>query len=164
MPSRIGYPSWPTRCTALRNLQTKDILYEVVGALVTGMQYSLVECTSRARRDSLFVSLVIHRPEGVSLDDCTEVYRAVYPRLEVTAGRRDVHLEVSSPGVYRKLKSSHEFGLFEGSTVRVLLAESKGWLRGKIGPAGEDVVTIMTTDGAQCIPFEKISKARLDYP
>ena len=164
MPAVGGQSSWPTRCTALRNLQTKDMLSADIDAVVTGMGYSLVECSSRTRRDSLFVSVVIHQPEGVSLDDCTEVYRTIYPRLEVTADNRDVHLEVSSPGVYRKLKSSHEFGIFEGATVRVLLEEGGTWVTGRIASVGAGDVTVETPNGEEKIPFDNISKAQLDYP
>src|SRR5207248_6671079 len=57
---------------------------------------------------------------GVTLDDCTQVSRALSAALDVEdpiAGRYE--LEVSSPGLDRPLRTREHFERFLGSKVRV---------------------------------------------
>ena len=104
------------------------------------------------------------REEGVGLDDCSEVYRTLYPRIELLYDSKHVHLEVSSPGVYRKVKHAREFGLFIGSSVRLLLDDTGDWLKGTIQGASDSAVDIATSQGNQRIEYADIRKAQLDYP
>lgn len=64
--------------------------------------------------------LFIDRPEGVSLDDCTSLSRAVSAALDVEDpidGAYD--LEVSSPGLDRPLRTPEHFQKYAGERVKV---------------------------------------------
>jgi ribosome maturation factor RimP len=65
------------------------------------------------------------RDFAVSLDDCERVSRALDPLMETLAPLRDLpyHLEVSSPGLFRPLRTSREFAFYRGRPVRVILEE-----------------------------------------
>jgi ribosome maturation factor RimP len=62
----------------------------------------------------------IDKANGVSLDDCTSVSRAVSAALDVEDPIQGAYdLEVSSPGLDRPLRTPEHFHKFLGSRVRV---------------------------------------------
>ena len=122
----------------------------------------VVECKSRPRRGELFVRLVIHKPGGISLDDCTEVYKNIYPQLEISQHNREVHLEVSSPGIDRNFKSAHEFQVFDGEGVRILEFEQSEWIEGTIHQASDSSIVLGMVEEERKIEYEVIQKAKLD--
>ncbi|MFP4300816.1 MAG: ribosome maturation factor RimP [Spirochaetaceae bacterium] len=139
-----------------------DPYSEEVIPLLEGLGLQLVELTSVNRKGTLHVHLTIYSPEGVTLDDCAEVYTALLPRLEVLSENRDIHLEVSSPGLGRSIKSGREFELFEGKGVRLLTLDSDDWVGGVIATSDEESVTIRTKAGERTFVYETIKKAKLD--
>lgn len=138
-------------------------LFQTVAPLVRGMGFDIVELVGKQVKQTFHVNLVIHRDSGVDIADCTRVYKAVYPRLEVAVDV-EVHLEVSSPGVYRKFKDAREFAIFTGSKVKVLPENQSEWLVGMIGDATDEHVEIEEEDAVRTIRFEDIRKAQLAYP
>ena len=123
-----------------------------------------VEIVSRKIKTGLHVMIVIHKKDGVTIQDCTEVHKAVLPRIEIETDYRDINLQVASPGVYRNLKSAHEFDIFKGTTVRSLESDEPDWIFGVIVSADDTGVVLQLEDGDRTIPFTRISKARLDFP
>lgn len=140
----------------------EDPYSEEVIPLLEGLGFQLVELTSATRKGTLHVHLTIHRAEGVSLDDCAEVYTTLMPRLEVLSGNRDIHLEVSSPGVNRSIKSGREFGLFEGKGVKLFTLDADDWVGGVIATSDEEAVTLRTKAGERRFVYGTIKKAKLD--
>jgi ribosome maturation factor RimP len=80
----------------------------------------------------------------------------------VLSDNRDIHLEVSSPGLSRTIKSGREFGLFEGKGVKVLTADTDEWVGGVIATSDEASVTIRTKAGDRTFVYGTIKKAKLD--
>ena len=106
------------------------MLHELVAPLIEGLGYQIVELTGAQRKRTLHVHLVIHKPTGINLEDCTAVYKTIFPRLEVSTEADDVHLEVGSPGVYRKIKDASEFDIFLGSKVKIMSDDDLEWVFG----------------------------------
>ena len=64
--------------------------------------------------------LVIDRPDGVTIEDCQVVSRQASALLDVADfGSSRYLLEVSSPGLDRKLYSEEDYDRFVGSKVRI---------------------------------------------
>jgi ribosome maturation factor RimP len=141
----------------------KDELLEDIEPIVRGLGLRVVELRSRSRSGTLSVYLVVHKPGGVTLDECTTVYRGVYPRLELDRRGADIHLEVSSPGVRRVLKGVQEFGIFVGERASVYHRRTNDWVSGTICNADEHTVCLDTTDGTVDIDYDDVQKARLEY-
>ena len=106
--------------------------------------------------------LTIDKPGGVTLDDCVAVNR----RVSLILDTRDpiegsYRLEVSSPGLNRKLKDRKEFEYFSGRKVKIQTKE--GTLKGIIkGLAGDTV--LLDIDGSEfLLPLDDIVKANLDF-
>lgn len=130
-----------------------------VAPAVRSFGFDLVEIdAARLARRSL-VRLVVYRPDGMTADDCAELARAVRYRLALVPGAEDARLEVSTPGTARKLKAAHEYAIFRGRTVEVLL--DGVWLRGVIVAAEGGIVTIDTGTEERRIEIRRIGKGRL---
>lgn len=137
-------------------------LYEQIGPVVDGLGYALVELKAQEITGAVQVSLVIFSRDGVGIDDCVRVHETVQPRAEIVCDRRDVRMEVSSPGTRRVLKGTHEYSIFTGERVRVLTDDRSDWISGRIGTVRDDGFSL-DQDGQELdIPFTRIKKARLD--
>ena len=108
------------------------------------------------------LKLTIDKPSGVTLDDCVSVNRRVSLLLDAEDPiDGSYRLEVSSPGLTRRLKTSKEFEYFSGRKVKVQTSE--GVIHGMIrGLKGDQV--ILETDGSEVtIRLVDIIKANLDF-
>lgn len=137
-------------------------LYEQLTPVVDGLGYAVVELKAQEITGAVQVSLVIYTPKGVGIDDCALVHETVLPRAQVICDRRDVRMEVSSPGTRRIIKSNHEYGIFRGETIRVLTADSSEWITGRLSNVREDGISLEKKNQEMQIPFANIKKARLD--
>jgi ribosome maturation factor RimP len=106
--------------------------------------------------------LTIDKPGGVSLDDCVAVNRRVgilLDALDPIQGR--YKLEVSSPGLNRKIKAPKEFEHFAGRKVKVQTKEQT--IRGTIRHL-EGETLVLDADGSEFrVAVKDIIKANLDF-
>ena len=89
---------------------------------VERLGYELADLEVRVGGKSGVVRLFIDKPDGIGLEDCEKVSRAVSALLDVEdplPGNYD--LEVSSPGLDRTLTKIEHFQRFMGQTVKVKL-------------------------------------------
>ena len=128
--------------------------------LIISMGYGLSDYSSRRIKNSLHVHVVLYDKAGVSLNDCSEVYKTILPKLEMLYDTRDIHLEVSSPGVSRIIKTIREMGLYLGKGVSLL--HNGIWIGG-ILQSVSDTIVIQTPDGQISVHADEIQKAKLDY-
>jgi ribosome maturation factor RimP len=108
--------------------------------------------------------------EGVTLDDCADLSRAVSAALDVEdpiAGAND--LEVSSPGLDRPLRTPEHFVRFAGKKVRVKTygpLEECGGLKTFVGKlvGYQDGKVAVDVDGkVYQVPYAQIAKANVEY-
>lgn len=121
--------------------------------------FALVELDAARRARRSLVRLVVYRPDEMTAADCAELARAVRYRLALVPGAEDARLEVSTPGTARQLKAPHEYAIFRGRTVAVLVDDD--WLRGVILSAEDGIVTLHTGTGERKIELRRIRKGRL---
>ena len=113
--------------------------------------------------------IVIDKPEGVTHADCEHVSQDVGTILDVEdvipGGRYT--LEVSSPGVERKLSRPREFERFVGHKVKVVLRQpvdnQKLWV-GALQSYAEGIITLEPSPGKSVqFPLELVEKANLKF-
>jgi ribosome maturation factor RimP len=138
------------------------VRYEIT-SLVQALGFILIDVTVFRGKGVRSVKLVIYRPAGVSIDDCARISRQVHPRLEIMEGLGDCTLEVSSPGIGRKLKSRTEYEIFRGRGVSVLVEGESEWRQGLIGHTGEASLFLRTEGAVMEIPFERIKQVKLAF-
>ena len=77
------------------------------------------------------------------------------------------NLEVSSPGIFRKLKTSEHFKAFKGQRIKVRLQQKIQGIKNTVGKleecSEEEIHLILETDGSELvIPISQITKANLE--
>lgn len=114
---------------------------------------------------SHYLRIYIDRPEGVSIDDCTNVSHAVDPILdEADPIDSSYYLEVCSPGLERELSRDRHFSASLGKPVKLRLFKAengKKELEGILTAFENGTVTVEATDGAYSIARSDIAKASL---
>jgi len=114
--------------------------------------------------------IFIDKPGGVSLADCETVSRSIENILDaedVVPGEH-YNLEVSSPGVERKLLKPRDFQRFAGQKASISLSEPvedrKHWEGTIRGLEEGDVITLEPAEGRLVhIPLQYVRKANLKF-
>jgi ribosome maturation factor RimP len=85
----------------------------------------VVDVEFRGGGKARMLRITIDKPEGITHDDCSHVSNEVGTILDVedTIPGASYTLEVSSPGLDRKLSKPAEFERFQGSLVKVSTRE-----------------------------------------
>ena len=135
-------------------------LFDIINPICEAYKTRIVQFNSAVVNKNLQVRIVLYKKGGINMDSCTEVSRAVMPRIEVWADNRDVSLEVSSPGVGRILKDAYEFQIFIGEKIKLLTGAD--WIDGTILKADESSVTLETDGKTVEYGYGMIQKAKLD--
>ncbi len=133
-----------------------------VEPILKSLGFSLVELTVARRKGSTRIGVVIHGPSGVGIEECSQVSRLLFPRLETVEDLPDVSLEVSSPGMDRTLKSAGEYGIFTGRGIRILMEGETEWRGGTLVKFLDGMIDLIAEGKTETIPVQSIRKARLD--
>lgn len=130
-----------------------------------GLELLAVEQLGSGRK--LILRLVVDSPVGVTLDQCAEVSRQASAVLDVSDPIAHTYtLEVSSPGLDRKLYDEGDYQRFQGERVKVRMQPSYRHPRIAVGEllGLEGDVVKLRTDGGEIaeLPFDQVFETRLD--
>jgi ribosome maturation factor RimP len=113
--------------------------------------------------------IFIDKPGGVTHADCETVSQNVGTILDIEDVIPGAHytLEVSSPGVERKLTKPRDFERFVGQKVKVALREpvenSRHWM-GTLKSFAEGILTLEPAPGRSVqFPLDQVEKANLKF-
>jgi len=139
---------------------------EFAESLLPAMGLELYDVQFRRENQGWVLRLIIDRTGGVSLDDCSRVSREVSDFLDVEdLIDHQYHLEVSSPGVERTLRSLAECPRFVGEKIRVKLSQERDGQKvfvGRLQEVGDGTLIVELENGAvHILPWDEINKARL---
>ena len=144
---------------------TGDELAALLEPTVVRLGYELSDLELRLGGKGGLVRVFIDKPDGVGLADCERVSEAVSALLDVedpVPGHYD--LEVSSPGLDRKLTKIEHFQRFKGETVKVKTRfpiEGRRRFRGKLVSADEDRILVEVDGESHTLELATIDTARL---
>lgn len=129
--------------------------------MVESIGLSLYDTAILNENDQTIFRVSVTAPGGVSLDQCVEATHLISPLLDVTSPvSGEYRLEVSSPGIERKLKTFDHFAQSIGEKV-VFSTVNKEKFDGELISAENDEITVKTKDGEMhTVPFRSISKAK----
>ena len=143
----------------------RDQLIELLQPVVADLGYELWELEYAARSGGGLLRLYIDAPDGISVDDCERVSRAVSQKMdEADPIAAQYTLEVSSPGRDRVLRTQAHFARFTGEPVEVeMMQKLNGRKRfaGRLTNVTEGAITLEMEGGAVSLPLDAIHKARL---
>lgn len=113
-----------------------------------------------------FLRVYIDKPGGISHKDCEELSHQLSVILDVedlVPGPRYI-LEVSSPGLDRKLAKPAEFERFAGRLARISTnapVENQKFFEGRLAGVADGKVQIEVKGRLIAVPMEEIRKANL---
>jgi len=143
----------------------RDQLNELLGPVVSGLGYELWELEYAPRASGGLLRLYIDSPEGISLDDCERVSRAVSVALDSADPIPGSYtLEVSSPGLDRVLRTPAHFERFAGERVRVEMThpvDGRKRFSGQLTAVTEREITLNVDGSTVRLLIGEIHKARL---
>ena len=136
-----------------------------IAPVVESLGYSIWDLEYVKEGADYFLRVTIDSPNGITIDDCETVHRAIDPVLdEADPIEGAYHLEVSSPGIERDLRTDEHFQACAGERVEVRLFApldgAKVYAGRLIGLDEEKNVLLETATGEKTLPREKIAAAR----
>jgi ribosome maturation factor RimP len=137
-------------------------LENLIEPVAAGMGYELVDV--QASGSGRLLRLFIDKPGGVNLDDCAALSRQVSRVLEVE-GVDYERLEVSSPGLDRRLRKAGDFERFAGQRVDVRMrtpdAGNRRRFVGVLRGADATKVNVELDGVTVALALEDIERAKL---
>ncbi len=140
-------------------------LRALIEPVVEGLGFDLWGIEYHVQRRSASLKIYIESENGIDVDNCAQVSRQVSALLDVEdpiSGRYT--LEVSSPGMDRRLFTREQFKAYEGSGVKVNLRspyEGRRRFNGVLCGMEDDDVVIRSGDEEYLFPFEDIERANV---
>jgi ribosome maturation factor RimP len=144
---------------------TSDELTELLEPTIVRLGYELWALELKLGGKHGVLRLFIDKADGVGLDDCEKVSVAVSALLDVEdplPGHYD--LEVSSPGMDRKLTKVEHFQRFNGETLKVQMRfpiEGRRRFRGTLVSSDDENIVVEVDGESHTLPVATIDTARL---
>ena len=142
-----------------------DELATLLEPTIERLGYELSDLEAKFAGRNGVLRVFIDHPDGIGLDDCEKVSLAVSALLDVEdpiPGHYD--LEVSSPGLNRKLTKVEHFQRFKGETVKVQMRfpiEGRKRFRGTLMAANDEDIVVEVDGESHTLPIATIDTARL---
>ena len=143
----------------------RDQLTELLEPVVTGLGYELWELEYGARPGGGLLRLYIDSPDGISVDDCERVSRAVSETMDAADPiSNEYTLEVSSPGLDRVLRKPEHFVRFAGESVRLEMSQAingRKRFAGRLTEVSGGQIALEVDGATVQLPIAGIHKARV---
>jgi ribosome maturation factor RimP len=118
---------------------------------VKGCGVELYDIVNFKENDILIYRIYISSKDGIDLEKCSQVSRLISPIFDIHFNdSKKYHLEVSSPGIERKLTKPKHFILSIGQYIKIK-DHDKNLILGTLADANDEFIKMNTDDN-----FEKI--------
>lgn len=140
---------------------------ELAEPVIKELNLELVDIEFFPQGARTIIRIIIDKETGVTLDDCTKVSREIGYLLDIKDFfPHSYHLEVSSPGLERPLKTLRDFAKFVGHKVSIKTSElfdGKRNFRGTLKQVQNGTVLLEMDGKLWELPFERIRQAKSVY-
>jgi len=144
---------------------TSEELIQLLEPTVEGLGYELSDLELKLGGRDGVIRVYIDKPDGIGLEDCETVSRQISAVLDVEDPIPGHYvLEVSSPGLDRRLTKVEHFQRFTGETVKVKLRfplEGRRNYRGQLMTVDEESIEVEVDGQSHRLPIATIASARL---
>jgi ribosome maturation factor RimP len=144
---------------------TRDELLKLLEPAIERLGYELSDLEVNVGGKHGVLRVFIDKSDGIGLADCEKVSLAVSALLDVEDPLPGhYNLEVSSPGLDRKLTKIEHFQRFEGKTVKVQMRfpiEGRRRFRGTLVSSDDENIVVDVDGESHTLPVATIDTARL---
>ena len=147
--------------------QIVERLTRLLTAPIKSEGYELLEIECKRSGASQTFQLIIDSNNGIGIDDCVAVNQVVQEVMDSEDPISEAYtIEVSSPGIFRKLKTAEHYKTFTGQRINVRLQQKIQGVKNAVGQLEEctekGIRLKLETGGSELvIPFSLITKANL---
>ncbi len=152
------------------NKNVVSVVSEALTPVINELGYEVWDIEYVKEGADYYLRFTIDSDDGIDIDDCEKVHRAIDPLLDELDPIEDAyHLEVSSPGLERDIKYDWHFEVLTGEKIELRLfapiPEYPGTkvFVGILKSYSDGNITIEVGGKEQIIPHEAVSKARTVY-
>lgn len=124
-------------------MQSRESLTKMAESLLKDPSHFVVDVVLSTKPGSKRVLVLVDGDQGISIDDCAELSRAMSTQLDEDDTWEDAYtLEVSTPGLDQPLKLKRQYVKNRGREVKVM-TKDKQWIAGKLAEVSEDSITLL---------------------
>ncbi|MBW2066126.1 MAG: ribosome maturation factor RimP [Deltaproteobacteria bacterium] len=140
---------------------------ELIEPAIEDMGYDLVDVEYVTAQGRWVLRIYIDKSGGVDVEDCARVSRGIGDLIDVKAAiDHEYVLEVSSPGLNRRLRKEKDFEWAVGKKVKVKTfapIEGRRNYTGYLSRFEKGYLYIETGDKMVTLPWKDVAKANLVY-
>ena len=148
-------------------IQIRQQVEQLAEALVASEGMELVDLEYRRQGRRWMLRLFIDKDGGVTLDDCASISRELGDLLDVKDVIPQAYvLEVSSPGLNRRLRKKEDFSRFAGQKVKLQFVaplDGRRKIVGELEGIEDETVIVALPEGRCSVALKDIAKANLIY-
>ena len=134
-------------------------LEESIKLAVESLGAKLYDIVSTKEHDRNIFRVLVTAENGISLDKCAEISRMISPILDVDEPMSGEYvLEVSSPGIERKLRKKEHFIASLGEKVKIKDFATETY-KGELIFADNDKIVVKTEFGDEELTYDSILAA-----
>jgi ribosome maturation factor RimP len=149
----------------LGHSMTGDELTKLLQPTIEQLGYELWDLEAKLGGKGGVVRVFIDQPGGIGLEDCEKVSLAISALLDVEDPLPgQYNLEVSSPGLDRKLSKVEHFQRFKGETLKVSMRfpiEGRKRFRGPLVSSDDENIVVEVDGDSHSLPIATIDTARI---
>ncbi|MDR0664218.1 MAG: ribosome maturation factor [Helicobacteraceae bacterium] len=135
-------------------------LTDQIAALIASVGGKLYDIETASESGRKIYRVYVDREGGADIELCAKISRLISPLLDIAPPiDGEYALEVSSPGIERRLRTVEHFQGAIGEQIKLTLRD-KTKVKGKLLEVGDGFITI---DDATPIDLNLIAKARVVY-
>lgn len=126
--------------------------FELAEPIVSEMGFDLVDCEYKKEGTARFLRIYIDKRGGIQIDECERVSKALDIVFDEKLTSDHDYFEVSSPGLFRPLKSKADYRRHEGEEIEISLYKNEDGKKkylGKIKEVKEQSVIIEENGGSE---------------
>ena len=149
---------------------TCPIIKEVcalIEPILDEIEIELVDIEYLFEQGRWILRIYVDKSGGITLDHCTRVSREIDDLIEVKdIFHQEYVLEVSSPGLNRRLKKEKDFQRVVGKKMKIRMAipfEGQRTFRGSLQSFEDGILCLSVKDDLILLPYGDIEKANLVY-
>ena len=134
-------------------------LEESIKLAVESLGANLYDIVTVKEHDRNIFRVLVTTPNGIRLDKCAEISRMISPILDVDEPMGGEYiLEVSSPGIERKLRKKEHFIASVGEKVKIKNFATETY-KGELISADNEKIVVKTEFGEEEITYDNILAA-----